>query len=369
MRKPAISVVDLSTASGRAEALGRWPKDDSQPGGCFANRAMAEAALAVPGGATFAVFFRAGGGEAVLPLRLESRLRVTVAVPAGDPVAQYTALCGGEPDAEAVAGFGDALSALGIDAVDLPGLFADGPLARALSGAVDVASTGALCIQLAGCEGSDGFLDRFGSSTRKGLRQKLRRLGAFGPQRVDIATGAAALPALEDALAMKRDWLRRHAQFSRVLDDPAAAALLLRWAAGLGEKLVVGRLLAGDRVLAHEVAIREEGNRLLSYLATYDEAAARCSPGTLLTLAMVDWCIAHGMTAIDLLPPADDHKRWLARGGPEMTVVHRILPFTVAGKAYAYAAASALPAARRLYRALPGGLRLGIGRTMFGGAD
>lgn len=121
----------------------------------------------------------------------------------------------------------------------------------------------------------------------------------------------------------------------------------------------VGRLMVGDRVAAYEIGFRHR-DHYASWMGAFEPEFAACSPGRLLTEAMIDWCRGQNLV-YDLLPPDDPYKR--EHAGGSVPVAHRLVPLSLRGQA-AGAVLRLRPAIKALYARAPLRVRQSLVRLL-----
>jgi hypothetical protein len=178
---------------------------------------------------------------------------------------------------------------------------------------------------------------QFNSRRRSDFRRAARRAAEFGEVACEmLAPSAAEFDALFDAaIAVEaKSWKR--AAGTAILCDPAKEAFFrryLRSACERGEGRIALLRIAGE-VVAMQLAV-EWGGRYWLYKIGYDEAYARCSPGTLLMLHALGDAARRGLTGFELM---GDAEAWIAdlwtRECHECVRV-RTYPYTFAGVAAA----------------------------------
>jgi CelD/BcsL family acetyltransferase involved in cellulose biosynthesis len=174
---------------------------------------------------------------------------------------------------------------------------------------------------------------QFNSRRRSDFRRAERRAAEFGAVACEmLAPSAEEFDALFDqAIAVEaRSWKR--AAGTAILCDPAKEAFFrryLRAACERGEGRVAFLRIDGA-VVAMQLAV-EWGGRYWLYKIGYDEAYARCSPGTLLMLHALRDAAERGLTGFELM---GDAEAWIAdlwtRECHECVRV-RTYPYTLAG--------------------------------------
>lgn len=152
---------------------------------------------------------------------------------------------------------------------------------------------------------------RFSARRRSDFRRAARRAAEFGEVACEmLAPSPAEFDALFDlAVAVEaRSWKR--AAGTAILCDAAKEAFFrgyLRAACARGQGRVALLRIGGEAV-AMQLAV-EWGARYWLYKIGYDEAYARCSPGTLLMLHALRDAAGRGLTGFELM---GDSEAWIA---------------------------------------------------------
>jgi CelD/BcsL family acetyltransferase involved in cellulose biosynthesis len=152
---------------------------------------------------------------------------------------------------------------------------------------------------------------RFNSRRRSDFRRAVRRAEEFGAVTCEtLAPTVDAFDALFDqAIAVEaRSWKRSAG--TAIACDPAKEAFFrryLRSACARGEGRVAFLRIDGE-VVAMQLAVEWNGRYWL-YKIGYDEAYARCSPGTLLMLHALRDAAERGLTGFELM---GDSEAWIA---------------------------------------------------------
>jgi CelD/BcsL family acetyltransferase involved in cellulose biosynthesis len=152
---------------------------------------------------------------------------------------------------------------------------------------------------------------RFNSRRRSDFRRAARRAEEFGEVRCEtLAPTPAEFDALfDEAIAVEaRSWKR--AAGTAIACDPAKEAFFRRY---LGTTCAHGEgriafLRIDGRLVAMQLAVEWAGRYWL-YKIGYDEAYARCSPGTLLMLHALRVAAERGLTGFELM---GDSEAWIA---------------------------------------------------------
>jgi CelD/BcsL family acetyltransferase involved in cellulose biosynthesis len=174
---------------------------------------------------------------------------------------------------------------------------------------------------------------RFSSRRRSDFRRATRRADEFGQVECEVlAPTPDTFGALfDEAIAVEaRSWKR--AAGTAILCDPAKEAFFRRYLTAACERGEgrVALLRIDGRVVAMQLAVEWAGRYWLFKIG-YDEAYARCSPGTLLMLHALRDAAERGLTGFELM---GDAEAWIAdlwtREVHECVRV-RTYPYNVAG--------------------------------------
>lgn len=176
---------------------------------------------------------------------------------------------------------------------------------------------------------------RFSSRRRSDFRRAARRAAEFGEVTcATIASTPGEFDALFDEAAAveARSWKR--AAGTAIACDPAKEAFFRRYfraACERGEMRFAFLRIDGQAAAMH-MAVEQAGRHWLFKIG-YDEAFARCSPGTLLMLHALRDAAERGLAAFELLGNAEDWiaEFWTRESHPCVRV--RTYPFTAAGLA------------------------------------
>lgn len=152
---------------------------------------------------------------------------------------------------------------------------------------------------------------RFSSRRRSDFRRAARRAAEFGAVQCEVL---APVPGeferlFEEAVALEaRSWKR--AAGTAIACDPAKEAFFRSYFSAACERgeLRAAFLRIGGRAVAMQLAVEWAGRYWL-YKIGYDEAYARCSPGTLLMLHALADAAKRGLTGFELMGNAED---WIA---------------------------------------------------------
>ncbi|WP_442753743.1 GNAT family N-acetyltransferase [Methylocystis sp. JAN1] len=273
----------------------------------------------------------------LLPLQIERRLGVVIARWIGEPMTQY----------------GDALSLPGEERAQWIAAAQD-EMARWRD--VDLF---ALTRLRAGCVMSDGtiagepftapYVDLRASKPRrhKSIERRVKRLEAYGAILLEEAESPAKRESVtRHALALKRAWLAGKGAYSAGLSNPISEDFLAALAR-------VGFLRANVLRVGGEIGAIDlgflGGGAYRSLLGSYDNRFAEGSPGQALTGRLIARCAEEGLSAYDMLLPADAYKSAWATG--ETRIEARFLPTSLKGRAAAFVLAELRPMAKRMMHA------------------
>jgi hypothetical protein len=152
---------------------------------------------------------------------------------------------------------------------------------------------------------------RFSSRRRSDFRRAARRAEEFGEVSCEmLAPSPSEFDALfDEAIAVEaKSWKR--AAGTAIASDPAKEAFFRRYlSAGCARgDARVAFLRIDGRVVAMQLAI-EWSVRYWLYKIGYDEAYARCSPGTILMLHALRYAAERGLSGFELM---GDAEAWIA---------------------------------------------------------
>ncbi len=274
----------------------------------------------------------------LLPLQVENIWGAVIARWLGEPLAQYgDALA--LPDPRRSHWYAAAEKEMArwkdVDLVALSRLRADSVLA----------SCGARLVVASRENNAAPFIELAGGDVRrhKSVERRMKKLLDCGPLRFETAQGPRARrEAAEQALLLKREWLRRRRRFSSALSDPKVGDNLL----ALAEEgaLRAHRLWAGEKLVSVELGLKC-GASYRSLLGAYAADLAAASPGHALTLHMMRSLAREGVTRFDFLPPADPYKMLFATGADAMGALHA--PLTWRGVVAGFALTRLRPMLKR----------------------
>lgn len=299
----------------------------------------------------------------IWPLVVKQHGLARVASGAGVPISQYDDILF-DPNYEADAAFEAAMDivvhTIRPDLISLERVRADSALRAALNGSTPLPwAEGAPYADL-----SDGMEGIWSSRKPRVLRQRKKRvrtLNKAGAVTFGVARdGAEATAWINEALALKREWLLGTGRVSRAFMNRRTAACLTDLAqtitgAGDDARMVVSRLTLDERTAAIEVGLcHREAYHL--YLGAFQPDFAKLGPGNVLTENVLEWCVENGLSRYDMLAPRSRNKREWQTG--EVAIMDFALPLTSIGWLFAEVMLKRVsPAMRDTFYALPQGVR------------
>ena len=318
---------------------------------------------------------RAGKLVLVWPLVVQRKLGHTVLSWLGEPVAQYADLLidPAEPALPLMqAAYAHARHVLRPDVLRLRRVRHDAaimPLLRAI-GTHETGHVEAPFVTLGAGTSSAGFEDRQSGKAKKNRRRLMRRLEEQGKVEIINATGTGAAAALVDrALVIKRDWAARRGLFAPSLTDPRFDTFMR--AAAQADAAATGCAVFSLSLDGRAVAIAVGfvcNRRLMLHLITHAEDVEKCGAGILNLEAILRLAEAHGLEAVDMLPPVADYKLQWADGATP--VCDHTLGLTPVGRCIAATLDGIIkPLAKRSLERLPLGLRQRMTRRQFAGTQ
>ncbi|MGJ0391730.1 MAG: GNAT family N-acetyltransferase [Methylocystis sp.] len=279
------------------------------------------------------------GGRLVmlLPLQLQRRLGVSIARWIGEPLTQYgDALARDEARrahwrrlAEHELGRSPDVDLIALSRLRAGGVMADGTTA--------------------GEAVSAPYVDlRVAKARRhKSIERRTKRLASYGPLAlVDAESPAKRESLARHGLALKRAWLAARGGYSTGLSNPIAEEFIA--ALARDGFLRVNVLCVGGEVGAVDLGF-VGGGAYRSFLGCYDDRFAEGSPGQALTGQLIARCAAQGLSAYDMLLPADAYKLGWATG--ETRIEARFLARSLKGRLAAFMLTRVRPLAKRIRHA------------------
>jgi CelD/BcsL family acetyltransferase involved in cellulose biosynthesis len=179
---------------------------------------------------------------------------------------------------------------------------------------------------------------------RKTLRKSLRRLSSLGEVVFEcIDSPTEKIHAVDQAVALKRAWMRRRGLWSGGYAHPAADTFTRFLAPDPAFKVTVLRV--GEHSAGIEAGY-VHGDTYWALTKSYDEKFAAMGPGQLLTQWLIDYYAARGMTRLDFLSPEQKYK--LEWSTDKVGVRDMIVPVTWRGALLARAMATGLSAVKQV---------------------
>ena len=311
------------------------------------------------------IVVRKDDGHPVLiwPLLVERNAVLRIARGAGSPVGQYDDILL-DPDCDPAAAYRAATEALmraaRPDVIVLERVRADGALHAAIGDAAPLGAGEAAPYS----DVSKGAAELMASLKGRVVRQQKKRVRRF-EQEGEVGFEVADAPAdavrwLDEAIELKRGWLRSTGRFSRAFlkyETTDCLAELARSLSGpeASPRMLVSRLTLDGQTAAVEMGFCHRGVYHL-YLGAFAEPLAKFGPGNILTEKLLGWCAAHGVRRYDMLAPRSRNKAEWQSG--EVAVLDFALPTTLRGRLYVSLVLRRLfPAMRRGFYALPAPVR------------
>ena len=250
------------------------------------------------------------------------------------------------------------------DAIQVEAVVEGSALNTALTkgGAQIAAVSQAVVIDLRPYSTMQAFAQTVNAKTRKNIRNLTNRLRrAHNIEHVVSVETAAIGPLMNTTFASRVDWLSRYGRTSAAFQDPAFRTLVSGLAQSHDLKPVGFRLQSGDVPISSQWGFIHQ-DRYYAYMSAMNEDFAEFSPGRLHLGMVIDFCFAHDVKVIELMPPPADYK--LAWSETTKTLNTLALPLSLRGRAALGFANIIMPAMRRFSRTLPEGLRRGIVRRL-----
>lgn len=302
----------------------------------------------------------------IWPVFIEKRLPLRIVSGAGSPIGQYDDLMI-DRDTDAKAAFAAALAALKDalkpDVIMFERVRADAALRRALPEEFQKSNQEAAPF----VDLSNGLAAALASrkcGVAKTQRKRVKRFAKEGSVEMTLAAAPeTAAVWLEEALALKREWLRSSGRVSRAFMMAETGDCLVELARTLcspasSPRMIVSRLSLNSATAAIEVGFLH-GETFHLYLRAFSPSVAHLGPGNILTERMLEWCAAQGVKRYDMLAPGSRNKSEWQNG--ETEVADFTLPLTPRGQLYAATIPSkVMPALRDAFYALPERVRATI---------
>jgi CelD/BcsL family acetyltransferase involved in cellulose biosynthesis len=153
--------------------------------------------------------------------------------------------------------------------------------------------------------------EKFNGKMRRNFRRRLRLAEAVAPVNFEILSPSPVEvePLLDEAYRVEAaGW--KGERGTALAKDATRGAFFRRYAAAAAREgiLRLGFMRLGGRAIAMHLAV-ECGERFWLFKQGYDEAFARFSPGTLLTLHLLTRAVALGLRSFELLGVLEPSKR------------------------------------------------------------
>jgi CelD/BcsL family acetyltransferase involved in cellulose biosynthesis len=161
-------------------------------------------------------------------------------------------------------------------------------------------------------------LSRSGWQLLRRKQRQIQRQGEFG-FRVH-RSGPVPLTVLDALIRQKAAWASRRGEPGLFDDPPRAASLLLRMAEAAEQlgSLHLSWLHCDEEILAVHLGFMHR-NVLHYYMPSYDENWGRHSPGSLLIVHLIRWCVENRVGTLDFMRGNDSYKSAFANARIELT--------------------------------------------------
>ena len=175
-------------------------------------------------------------------------------------------------------------------------------------------------VDIAWTSGETWMAEALSPSSRQLLRRKQRRIQRQGEFSFRVHRSGSIPSAVLNALVeQKIAWASRHGK-PGLFDDPLSAASLLQRLAEIANQtgtLHLSWLCCGDEILAVHLGFIHR-NVLHYYMPSYDARWSQQSPGSLLIVHLITWCIENGVSTLDFMRGDDAYKSAYANSRAEL---------------------------------------------------
>lgn len=156
------------------------------------------------------------------------------------------------------------------------------------------------------------------------LKRHMKKLQSFGAVTFEDVPRCNHRAAVQQALALKSDWLDARGMASAGYLHPGNRNTILTLAEG--GHFMISRMLVGDETAAIEVGVADRGH-YYSMIQSYDQRFASQSPGRLLLWHLLEK--SDGIEKFDFLPPNLPHKSEWTEWSTDVT--DYVVPLTMRG--------------------------------------
>ena len=151
-----------------------------------------------------------------------------------------------------------------------------------------------------------------GRNARKTHLRGWRILEATGKVAFRLVEGEEDIRrSLDQLCALKQSWLTERQLSTPVLRDDAALLRELVWTLARAGRLRLFVLECDGKIVAASINILEN-DCLLAFIAAYDPAFERASPGMILMVEYIRWSIDNGLAKVDFLCGDEGYKERFA---------------------------------------------------------
>lgn len=298
---------------------------------------------------------------ALWPLSLQREGLCWIARCLDDPFGQFAGLLTADDDDpdQTIDTMIGALKAEGVAAgLMIERVAKDTPLHRCLSakGAKIVFSDQSVYLDFKPFDDFQSYLKTRKTKTRKNLRNARNRLERDHAAVHEVVTGDDMRAVMAETFEARLDWMQEQAKTTPAFRDPDFRHLLDGLIEGeASERLIGFRLMTGDTPIAVQWGFLHDG-RYYAFISARNPAFDAYSAGRVHLGMVLEACFERGVDVVEMMAPASDYKlNWTDQ-------TRRIddfgLAFTAGGYLYLDLwRRHGRSMARRLYHALPDGLR------------
>lgn len=312
-----------------------------------------------------AAVWRGGEIRCVWPLALFRRQGAWIAASLDAPYGQFAgALFAAKHDApQCIAAVIEALRTTA-DGLQIEAVTRGSVLHAALTarGAATVETAQAVIVDLRPFASIKEFAQTVNAKTRKNMRNLTNRLNrAHRIEHVVTFVAEATTPILRQTYDARVAWLHKNGRTSAAFRDHGFRPAVEGLTKAPGLELLGLSLQAGETIVASQWGFAH-GGRYYAYMSAMNDAFHEFSPGRLHLGMVIEFCFEHGLKVLELMPPAADYKLAWSEKTKDLDTL--LLHFTLKGRAVLGFANVVMPAARRLSRSLPEGLRRRLVRRL-----
>jgi CelD/BcsL family acetyltransferase involved in cellulose biosynthesis len=229
-------------------------------------------------------------------------------------------------------------------------------------GATTVETAQAVVVDLRPFATSKDFGQTVNAKTRKNMRNLTNRLKrAHRIEHVVTFDAEATAPIVAKTYDARVAWLHKNGRTSAAFRDQGFRPTVESLTQAPGVELLGLSLQTEDDVIASQWGF-VHGGRYYAYMSAMNDTFQEFSPGRLHLGMVIEFCFEHGLKVLELMPPAADYKLAWSEQTKDLDTL--ALHFTLKGRMALGFANTVMPAARKLSRALPEGLRKRLVRRL-----